>query len=248
METSSTWHIVTWNIRGNHSPAPRDIASALSSLAADGQIDVIALQEVRRLQARSIARRLGMRHVWAFKHNGYTALLPLHAEGHAVLTPHTIVGHAHETISAGEQRRSYRRRIALWADIDRAGSTLRVIDTHLASHDEPVARLEQAARVRSLVDSSPAPSVIAGDFNDKDEPAVVATIARSTHVDAWSHAISRSTNGLTNPSEAPHQRLDHLLVPGDWTVRVVHTPSPDARWTPLSDHLPVAVTCQMRSK
>jgi len=248
VETSGTWHIVTWNIRGNHSPKPRAIASALSSLADGGQFDVIALQEVRRLQAWLIARRLGLRHVWAFKHNGYTALLPLHAEGHAVLTPHRFERHAHETISAGERRRSFRRRIALWADIERDGSHLRVIDTHLASHDLPTARLEQAARVRHLVESSPVDCVVAGDFNDKDEPAVVSGIARDSHVDAWPHAISRGGNGLTNPSAAPHQRLDHLLVPVDWVVDEVRVPFPDALWESLSDHLPVVAHCQMRSK
>lgn len=248
METSGTWHIVTWNIRGNHSPKPRAIAAALTSLADGGRFDAIALQEVRRLQAWSIARRLGLRHVWAFKHNGYTALMPLHAEGHAVLTPHRIVRHAHETISTGERRRSYRRRIALWAEVARDGSTLRVIDTHLASHDEPTARLEQAARVRHLVESSPVDTVVAGDFNDKDEPAVVCGIARDTHVDAWSCAISRSANGLTNPSTAPHQRLDHLLVPADWVIDDVRVPTPDTLSESLSDHLPVVARCQMRSK
>jgi len=63
-------------------------------------------------------------------------------------------------------RRSFRRRIALSADIERSEATIRIIDTHLASHDDAEERLKQAREVRTLVEASTMPTVVAGDLND----------------------------------------------------------------------------------
>ena len=245
VESTPNWRIVTWNIRGNHSPDTALIARMLDDFDAD----VIALQEVRRLQARSVARRLGMSHVWAFKHNPYTALLPFHAEGHAILTRHRIIDSSTTLIGTPVPRRSFRRRIALSADVSRSDSTVHVIDTHLASHDDSDERMRQARAVRALVEAMPSTSVVAGDLNDHNEAAVVDTIAADSHRDAWTVAVSRSPNGLTNPTQAPFQRLDHVLVPAAWTVDSVRVPTTDHHWEMASDHLPVLVVCsQMRSK
>ena len=245
MESTPGWRVVTWNIRGNHSPDAELVARLLGGFDAD----VIALQEVRRLQARAIARQLGMSHVWAFKHNPYTALLPFHAEGHAVLTRHRITRSSTTLISSPVSRRSFRRRIALSADIERSDVTIRIIDTHLASHDDAEERLKQARAVRALVETSTMPTVVAGDLNDHNEASVVDTIAVDTHRDAWTIAVLRSPNGLTNPSHAPFQRLDHILIPVEWTVESVEVPTTDDRWSTASDHLPVVMHCaQMRSK
>ena len=245
MESAPNWRVVSWNIRGNHSPDTGLVARLLGGFDAD----VIALQEVRRLQARTIARRLGMSHVWAFKHNPYTALLPFHAEGHAVLTRHRITGSSTTLISTPAPRRSFRRRIALTVDVSRSDSTLHIVDTHLASHDDAEERLKQARAVRAVVESSTLATVIAGDLNDHNEPTVVDTIAVNSHRDAWRHAVLRSPNGLTNPSHAPFQRLDHILIPVDWNVESCMVPTTDDRWSAVSDHLPVVVDCsQMRSK
>jgi len=189
-----------------------------------------------------------MSHTWAFKHNGYTALLPFHAEGHAILTPHRLGSPHHERISDRVPRRSYRRRIALSAEVIRGDSSLRVVCTHLASHDEPTARLQQAVRVRTLTERSRDETVIVGDFNDHLEPGVVDTIRGESHVDAWTVAARRSSNGLTNPSTAPFQRLDHVVVPDGFDVADAWVPWPSDEWTALSDHLPVVVEVQIRSK
>jgi endonuclease/exonuclease/phosphatase family metal-dependent hydrolase len=90
--------------------------------------------------------------------------------------------------------------------------------------------------------------VLVGDLNDHREPAVVDALAGDRLHDAWSAAPDRSRNGLTNPTFAPHQRLDHVLTPNEWTVSRVEVPEPTVVWSRRSDHLPVIATVQMRSK
>ena len=46
---------------------------------------------------------------------------------------------------------------------------------------------------------------------------------------------------VTNPSEAPDQRLDYVLVPTGSEVLLVDTPEGGDAWRAISDHLPVRV-------
>jgi endonuclease/exonuclease/phosphatase family metal-dependent hydrolase len=45
----------------------------------------------------------------------------------------------------------------------------------------------------------------------------------------------------TNPSNAPYQRLDYVLVPASARLVSTFTPEGDQIWRRLSDHLPVVV-------
>ncbi|NDB04345.1 MAG: hypothetical protein EBX95_01075 [Acidimicrobiia bacterium] len=80
--------------------------------------------------------------------------------------------------------------------------------------------------------------------NDNDSPRNAGSHLK----DAWVAAIARSRNGSTNPSAVPHQRLDHVLIPHGWTSYEVRVPDPTPEWEARSDHLPVFVIAQMRSK
>ena len=66
-----TWRVTTWNIRGAAQPDLDRIAAAIR----EQRPDVVALQEVRRHQARAIAEALGWQHVWARKHHPFSPAL-----------------------------------------------------------------------------------------------------------------------------------------------------------------------------
>jgi endonuclease/exonuclease/phosphatase family metal-dependent hydrolase len=77
------------------------------------------------------------------------------------------------------------------------------------------------------------PAVVAGDFNAVDEVEVIREFGRIGLVDPG--------GDFSNPSIAPNQRIDYILIPGVAAVTAQLTPAGGERWHVLSDHLPVLV-------
>jgi len=130
--------------------------------------------------------------------------------------------------------RSWRRRIAQWGLVGRADrSMLMIYNLHLSPHDDANSRRTEALRVRELVASigDDPPAVVAGDFNDADDPSIIEALPGIEHV-----AAPRS-----NPSEAPAQALDHVLLPEHVRDVEVEAPAGGTQWAAISDHLPVTV-------
>jgi endonuclease/exonuclease/phosphatase family metal-dependent hydrolase len=225
-----TWTVTTWNLHGADGPPIASVAARLRALTSD----VIALQEVQRRQAESLARTLGMQHHWVLKHYPWTPLLRSKAEGLAILTPHTLSATGSASLPPNCSVWSYKRRIVVWGLVERSDhSAYRVYDAHLIGGDAAATRLEQAQRVAALVvEHGGAPVVVAGDFNDSDEPAVVDTLP----------GIEGPATAPTNPSDPPIQRIDHVLVPDAATDITVKVPAGGGEWAALSDHLPVTTT------
>lgn len=222
---------MTWNILGAHDPDLAAIADAISEREAD----VVALQEVRRSQARRLARHLGWRHVWARKHYPYTPLVWWRAEGLAVLSPWSLGQQLRATISPDVSTWTYRHRVLLAATITRRDAALRVFDTHLAGEDVD-RRIAQARRVADRVRADTAAlKVVAGDFNTT-EGSEVEVLREFRPVDLVDHGGDH-----TNPSNRPTQRIDHVLLPTSARWISTTTPEGDDLWRRLSDHLPVVV-------
>lgn len=227
----SSWRVMTWNLLGARDP---DIAR-VAAVVSDHRPDVVALQEVRRGQARRLAQQLGWQHYWTVKHYPYTPLLWWRAEGLAIVSPWKLSARLATTIAPEVSTWTYRHRVLLAATVTRADDSLRLFDTHLAGEDVD-RRVTQARRVADRIRADTAEGVVvAGDFNttDDSEAAVLREFADVGLVD---HG-----GALTNPAEAPYQRIDYVLIPQE--AQWVHTltPAGDERWRELSDHLPVLV-------
>lgn len=232
------WRVTTWNLQGSASPPIDRIGAVVRDLGTD----VLVLQEVRRAQCRRLAAALGWQRTWHRKHHPYSPFLWWRTEGMAILSPHRIVHAWSISLTPHVSTWTYRHRIAVVATVQRPdGASLGVVDLHLASDASGgEERIEQAVRVRGLLDDIASPSVAAGDLNDHDESAVVDTLRGTSHLDAWVVADERSAGeGFTNPSHAPHQRLDHVLVPATSSAVTAHVPTGDSVWAELSDHLPL---------
>ena len=223
----TTWRVLTWNILGAHDPNLDVISKVISGYLPD----VVALQEVRRHQAGALASRLGWKVVWTRKHYPFSPLVWWRAEGLAILTPHSIDDLISVSISPGVSTWTFKHRVAMAVTVSRTGETLRVANTHLASHDADE-RIAQARRVLPLIENRQ-PAVVAGDFNAVDELEVIREFGAAALVDPG--------GDYSNPSIAPRQRLDYVLIPELATVTAQVTPEGGESWHQLSDHLPVLV-------
>jgi len=225
-----TWTVLTWNLQGSkHTDLDR-----VAEIVRGESPDLVLLQEVRRPQARTLARSLEMQKCWALKHNPYRPFLSGRAEGAAILTPHELTDTDHTVISEASSTRSYTRRIVLWATVTRTDqSAYRVFDAHLSPHDMTTERLVEAQRLSALAAQmgDVPPIIVAGDFNNHGEPEVVAALP----------GIEIAPAPATNPSESPNQQLDHVLVPTGSTLADMSVPEGDESWAELSDHLPLIV-------
>ena len=232
--TDLEWTVLTWNLQGSKRT---DLTRVSTAIERDDP-DVVVLQEVRRPQAKELAQRLSMTHTWAEKHHPLRPLFPSRAEGAAILTPHELGSPGHERVSSTAWKRSYRRRIVQWATVSRSdASGYRVYNAHLSPHDLRTARLHEATRIAELAvqhGASP-PTVVAGDFNDHDDPEIIGILP----------GIEAVPPPPTNPAAAPTQALDHVLVPPDTSDVSVSVPAGGREWAALSDHLPVTVRFTM---
>lgn len=232
---TQTWRVLTWNVRGSAQPDVDRLAEVVRSY----EPDVLALQEIQPLQARRLAAGLGWQHHWGRKHYPYTHAMWWRAEGLAIMSPHRLSAVARQSISPGVHAYTWRHRVLLAADVERAGARLRVVDTHLAAHasgaDE---RIVQAGRVAARVRSDAAPlTVVAGDLNAPGEVEVIREFRAA--------GLRDPGGGPTNPSIAPTQRLDYVLIPEQ--ARLVEQSEPDGGewWWSLSDHVPVLVAFEV---
>ena len=225
------WRVMTWNILGAHHPDLEKIAAVIR----EQHPDVASVQEVRRAQLRRVAKHLGWQYGWARKHYPYSPLLWWRAEGIGILSPWTVSALTRTSISPGVSTWMYKHRVLLAATITRRNCGLRVFNTHLASHNADE-RLAQATRVADRVRADRSRcKILAGDLN--------TTHGSEIEVLREFRAVGLADAGgtVTNPSIAPSQRIDYVLLPSVATTLSSQTPEGGEAWAGLSDHLPVLV-------
>ena len=226
----SRWTVLTWNVHGSALPDVDALAAAIRAEAPD----VVTLQEIRKRQAASVAASLHMRYAWSLKHSPYTRLMWWRAEGLAIMTPHLLDAVGHTEVSDEQPMRSWRRRIAQWGRVGRSDrSMLMIYNLHLSPHDDAESRRNEATRVNALVATigDDAPAVVAGDFNDANDPSIIDLLP----------GIEHAVPPMTHHAEAPTQLLDHVLLPEHAQDVSVSAPSGGTAWAAISDHLPVTV-------
>jgi endonuclease/exonuclease/phosphatase family metal-dependent hydrolase len=232
---ASSWTVLTWNVHGSARP---DLDALASGIKVESP-DVVVLQEIRKRQAASLAALLQMRYSWSLKHSPYTKLMWWRSEGAAIMTPHLLDAVGHTEVSDEQPMRSWRRRIVQWGLVGRADrSMLMIYNLHLSPHDDADSRRDEAARVNALIATigEDPPAVVAGDFNDADDPTVIDLLPGIEHV----------VPPMSNPADAPAQRLDHVLLPAHAQDVTVSVPAGGTEWAAISDHLPVTVRFTLR--
>ena len=118
-----------------------------------------------------------------------------------------------------------------WASIDLKihGRTVRFLTTHLETQDAPPVQVAQANELLAIVEQSPLPVVMAGDFNSaanatappSTKTATYGTLLSAGFQDAWTEAYPEDEGltcchdgSLVNPVVSFDQRLDLVLTRG----------------------------------
>lgn len=235
--------VVSWNIQYG-----KNVELALSEIRAHDRLkdaDIILLQEMDSDGVRFLASELGFNFVY-----GPASVSPKNKDlfGNGVLSRWPIMDHRilvlpHETMLTGH------RRIAVSADIDMGGRTLRAVSLHTATMImDQEKRMEQAAAIRDSLGPHEGPVVMGGDFNtvSQYEGTLLRRVMRKLDMKAvrLPEGPTISNKFKKMPGEIPV--LDHIFVkdlaPGSrgivddaaasdhypiWAVLGVPPPAPD---------------------
>jgi endonuclease/exonuclease/phosphatase family metal-dependent hydrolase len=229
--------IATFNIHSAVGPGGFEPERIAAEIAASDP-DVVLLQEVDDGRIRSgfvdeaayLADALGMRQVFASNvgRPGKRLGDPVSQYGTAVLTRLRIVSSTHTMLPnrPGRQQRGLQHLV-----LRLKGRDISIYNAHL-EHTTPPLRQQQMRRVRDIIGVDPLPVVFGGDFNASPASATLALALDASHtdlVDPWPQV--GDGNGLTVPNNAPHTRIDYLLVNDEWQPTVMAT------WrSAVSDH------------
>ena len=245
---------MTYNVHRCVGPGGGDSIADITSVCADANADIIALQELDAPEtdedegahhARDLAAHLGMKLLFCrtFRRGvGYY--------GHALLSRHNLELKKVTTFASphvdAEPRGAIWARAMLGGNDGRPGRTLDVISTHLGVH-----RSERGAQSRELVGEGwlrnvdmGRPHLLCGDLNAV--PLASTTYQRFA---SQLHDAQRLLRGHrprpTFPSRLPVLRLDHVFVSEDVQVRAVNVPW-NGRSRRASDHLPLIVDLELK--
>ena len=234
--------IMSWNLRGTAKPR----LDAVVEVVQAHEPDVLAVQEIRRGQARRIAGLLGWRRpAWALKHNPYWPVWWL-AEGLALLSHHRLAVHPPVVLTPELNRRTFQRRILLPAEVLlEEDQRLLVIDAHLSSGADDGLRVREAHHVLSILPDS-LPTVLVGDLNATPRAASIRVLVDGGLADAWPAAASTGEPGFTFPANAPRRRIDYVMVSAGVGVAEVSVPDDlGAAMSGLSDHRPLLAQLEL---
>ncbi len=254
----SSLRIVTWNIhkgvRGLGFRKRLEI-HAMQQAIAKLDVDVICLQEVRRINHKEAAHFTQwpeLPQADFLAPPGYEAIYRTNAftkhgeHGNALLSRYPVSSHAHEDMS--DHR--FEQRGLLHATLHIAGKDVHVIVVHLgliaASRQRQLAQLSQYIE-RDIPKRDAL--IVAGDFNSPIAPV------------RWAQTALGSGNGLlksaakapkmlhalrghaTFPSRLPVLQLDHVFTRH---AKVISSHVPQgSEWVRMSDHLPLIVEIQL---
>lgn len=239
---------MTYNVHRCIGPAGNDSNAEITSLCAEADADVIALQELDAPEtdetagahhARDLASHLGMKLLFC-----RTFRRGVGFYGHALLSRHDLELRRVTTFASPNARAEPRG--AIWARATLpSGRTLDVISTHLG-----VRRNERALQSRELLgkdwlssEELKTPYLVCGDLNAI--PRASATYRRfAAQMRDAQRALPGHRPRPTFPSRVPLARLDHVFISTGLTVRRVEVPW-NARSRRASDHLPLIVDLEL---
>lgn len=242
--------LVTWNLKGSAGPALAVVSDHLRAVGAD----VVALQECQRHQARRLGALLGARSVrWGFKH------WPVRTrpEGMAILGVSVPVAVRTTALSFRWQPWSWRRRIYQVGQVPATaddGAAL-LLNVHFSTERERERRAHELATVVRVMEAMGAPTILAGDANDRPGSDLFAALAAAGLRDAWLevHPGSVEPDGATNwrgwtrgTTKPPTQRIDLIAVSDVIAVVAATVPRFGEEgfeaFPAVSDHLPLTAT------
>jgi endonuclease/exonuclease/phosphatase family metal-dependent hydrolase len=245
--TTDTVRVVTYNIFAGNDLERRSNLARIAALLDTLRADIVLLQEVDRLTARSggvdqaavLAEATGLHVVF-----GRSIDFGGGEYGNAILSRWPVralrVVPLDSLLPAALVADVQEARTLLHAVVETPGGVLHVVNTHLDHRATSTVRQPQAlALLAYLADAVPpgAPLVLGGDLNARPDAVEVRALG-ARFSDAWT--TCGAGPGFTFRTDQPDRRIDYVLLSGVTcaTARVIDRP--------LSDHLPVVVDVVIR--
>jgi len=234
-------------------PPPADCGFDLNRTAATIRAfdsDIVALQEVDRLWARSaytdqpavLAAALGMEVCYGanLSHPPDSHSTDPHEYGTAILSRYPIVKCTNTLLPrpSGTEQRGLLEAVVLVE-----GTQIRVYNTHL--HTTNPARALQAEAIPNLIGAPVEPVVLMGDFNALPTAAEMAPIYAQFD-DAW--ILAGGGSGFTFPADPnadPNRRIDYAFVSRGNVAVASASVTVDDETRMTSDHHPLTVSVRL---
>ena len=123
--------------------------------------------------------------------------------------------------------------------LDVGGQPVRVFNTHLDYRKDPAVRATQVQQMLGYIGDLSVPTLVFGDLNASPDAPELQPLLQRLH-DSWAGSPSA---GFSYPADAPHARIDYVLVSPQFIVRSVRVPE-----TQASDHRPVVAELLLRPR
>jgi endonuclease/exonuclease/phosphatase family metal-dependent hydrolase len=284
---ASDLNVMTWNIRGGQTEkrggrihfvpctpnrTPNYLHNVQEEINRHAGLDVIALQEVYRSQAETLARNLatsqGFHPRPYFVETLSCAGGPAANDfGIAIISRHPFLDVEKRTLYTPLCDRSEERMLAR-VIIKVQGRPIHVYNTHLSACGGAFAQTREVFEIRAQVnrdqdrprDFAFRP-VLMGDFNVGPNSTPYRTIRLGLFLDAWREMHGDAT-GNTFDTFSPHARIDYILVGSGGVFKVEHAqvtnkqklfdvfdlekPNAGKDFNKVPDHLPVVAHMSYR--
>ncbi len=249
-------HVMSYNIR-RRMPRPRRLdrwsyrSPALGYLLSMEQPTVLGVQEALPDQTAFVADSLGNHYRWigdGRDADGTGEACPIFYDSRRLSLQQWRQVSLSDTprVPGSTSWGNRTPRMLVWAlftDVA-TGGEFRMLNTHF-DHQSRRSRVRSADLVRQLMDASPGPAMVTGDFNTSIDTTPYSELMREkTVLDAWVTAESQLTPAWgTYPNYRPpspaRKRIDWILTNGKVDVRAIGINPATLDGVVGSDHLPV---------
>ncbi len=181
----------------------------IAQLVKKHKLDIIGFTEISkgdmrvlfRNQPKFIAEYLGFKHVYA--QNFRRGLLA--TQGNAIVSRYPIVSHQNHKLYLSDSKHEQRSCLEAIIDLGKAGKIM-VLVAHLSLIAEESTR--QIEEIWKIVEKSPYPVILCGDFNSRPKSARIKWLAERMR--------DASANLNTTYKNLPDVKIDYLFIYGPW--------------------------------
>lgn len=228
--------IMSYNIHHGQDNTDKDHLNAMAAMIKKSGADIVGLQEVDSVCARSgnidqakiLAKLTGMNYAFV-RHLAFDG----GAYGGALLSKYPItnvVNHRLPIISeiAGETR------AFLTAEISTSSQNKWIIGVAHLDYRNAGSRITQAKQITDIFKASKYPAILLGDMNADPNSKEVAILLESFQ-------DTQPSNFLTYPAVKPEKKIDYIFV--DLSQKIIITEK-EVIPVQYSDHLPIISTIE----